>query len=277
MRVYQPPRALPLTLAEAKTHLRITHSADDTDISEMIRGAAEFCQTVSYRTFVATTWQMDVNKFPDRTFWLPRSPGISLESFRYRDSAGDWQTVSSSLYRTDFVRQPATIVRRRDSSWPSPDLDTGCVSVRWVAGMAAPATIDATTNTVTILGRAFADGDRVELTTSGTLPAELSTNQTYFVRDASGDATSFTCKLSATDGGAAIDVGANTGTHWIGSSLHEFAVARSAMRLVLGHLFAHRGDSDATAQMQGMPPQAMALLRSLEIGDEFTLYPEEIS
>lgn len=73
-------------------------------------------------------------------------------------------------------------------------------------------TADATANTLTANGHAFADGDLVTLTTTGTLPAPLTTSDTYEVRDVSGS----TLKLAGTAGGAAIDITTTgTGAHTI--------------------------------------------------------------
>lgn len=70
----------------------------------------------------------------------------------------------------------------------------------------------ATTDVITATAHGLYDGDRVALTTSGTLPAGLSLATDYWVRDR----TTNTLKLSATAGGAAVDItGTGSGTHTI--------------------------------------------------------------
>ena len=74
-------------------------------------------------------------------------------------------------------------------------------------------TADASANTVTSPGSALEDGDLVTLTTTGTLPAPLTTLDTYEVRDSTAGGV---MKLAAIVGGAAIDItSAGSGTHTI--------------------------------------------------------------
>lgn len=74
-------------------------------------------------------------------------------------------------------------------------------------------TADATTNILTLSADHFYKVDsRVQLSTTDTLPAPLALDTTYYARDI----TTTTLKLSATEGGAAIDLTtAGTGTHTI--------------------------------------------------------------
>ena len=77
-------------------------------------------------------------------------------------------------------------------------------------------TADEPTNVFTITGHGFANGDRKMMYTSGgTLPAGLSANTVYFVRDV----TANTFKLALTSGGTAIDITtAGTGALYIHSA-----------------------------------------------------------
>jgi hypothetical protein len=73
--------------------------------------------------------------------------------------------------------------------------------------------VSAGSDTITISGHGFQNGDQIQLTTSGTLPTGLSVDTLYFVVSAS--ATTF--KLSLTSGGTAIDITAASGggTHYV--------------------------------------------------------------
>lgn len=71
-------------------------------------------------------------------------------------------------------------------------------------------TASATTDRLTCNEHKLRAGDQIILSTTGTLPAGLSTSTRYFVRDVDPN----TFKLSDTGSGAAIDVtSAGTGTH----------------------------------------------------------------
>jgi hypothetical protein len=93
----------------------------------------------------------------------------------------------------------------------------------------------ATTDIITANGHGFANGDRVRFTTTTTLPAGLAINTTYFVRDA----TTNTFKVSATDGGTAVDItDTGTGTHSVvgWENLTGLFFERSAIAMRVGML-----------------------------------------
>lgn len=69
--------------------------------------------------------------------------------------------------------------------------------------------ITAATDLFTINGHGLADGTEVKITTTGTMPSNLVSGTTYFVRDS----TTNTFKLAATSGGSAIDIDQGSGTH----------------------------------------------------------------
>lgn len=105
-------------------------------------------------------------------------------------------------------------------------------------------TADAGTDFITATSHGLADGDHIFLTNvGGALPAGLSVNTSYYVRDK----TTNTFKVTATVGGAAVDItGAGTGTH----SFHtQFKVPdlRSSVPLGLGQrtrTMSFTGDTD---------------------------------
>lgn len=73
-----------------------------------------------------------------------------------------------------------------------------------------PSAVTPASDLFTVTDHGLVDDDQIELTTTGTLPAGLSTGTTYYVISA----TANTFQLSATQAGAAIDItDAGTGTH----------------------------------------------------------------
>lgn len=73
-------------------------------------------------------------------------------------------------------------------------------------------TADDATDVISAAGHPYSNGDTVWVSSDGTLPAGLSPETTYYVRDS----TSGTLKLATTSGGAAIDItDSGTGTHSI--------------------------------------------------------------
>jgi hypothetical protein len=92
-------------------------------------------------------------------------------------------------------------------------------------------TVDAGADTISVgTDDDYANGDTVVLETTGTLPAGLSVETVYYVRDVAAG----TCKLAATYGGSVIDItDTGTGTHTIyqainGSSAGPIAIESGA-------------------------------------------------
>jgi hypothetical protein len=75
----------------------------------------------------------------------------------------------------------------------------------------APRTFTAaTTDIITSAGHGMANGNAIQVSSTGTLPAPLAAGTTYFVRDVTTD----TFKVALTASGAAVDItGTGTGTH----------------------------------------------------------------
>lgn len=84
-------------------------------------------------------------------------------------------------------------------------------------------TAAAGTDLLTASGHGRVNGDKVRVSSTGTLPGGLSANTDYFVRDVSGS----TFKLAETSGGAAIDItSAGTGTHSLGTAVSDLVANR---------------------------------------------------
>lgn len=103
----------------------------------------------------------------------------------------------------------------------------------------------ATTDIITSNGHGFSGGELLQFTTSGTLPAGLSTATDYYVRDV----TTNTFKVSATPDGAVVDI-TDTGT-----GTHTFHLkGRAIMTKGYRHLFLNvntSGSANLTMKVQG--------------------------
>lgn len=88
------------------------------------------------------------------------------------------------------------------------EINSNSINLGSLAGLTFTA---ATDDYITCAGHTLRDGDVVVVSSSGTLPTGLSANTLYYVRDLQADGT---FKVSATDGGAAVDITATgSGTH----------------------------------------------------------------
>lgn len=135
------PDVEPVSLTEAKEHLRVDTTADDTYISACIVAARQSAEDFLGRQLITATWVYKLDAFPatrygaDAVLYLPRPPVQSVTSVQYVDTAGATQTLSASLYQTDLSAEPARIAPARNQTWPTTDTDTlAAVTITYVAG-----------------------------------------------------------------------------------------------------------------------------------------------
>lgn len=230
------PVAEPISLTEAKLHLRVDGTADDALIGLLITAAREFCESYEHRAYMVKTIVMTDDDL--REHYLPFSPVIGIDSITYVDSAGDTQTVTATVYDVLSNHDPAAVILAYNQTWPSVRGHTDDVKITYKAGYATTAVPTFGSDILTVGNAIFTDADIVRLSTDqGDLPAPLAANTDYHVRDVSGS----TLKLSATAGGAAITLTDDgTGTHYIGINGIIPARVRAAIKLVIGHLYEHR-------------------------------------
>src|ERR1035441_8272837 len=64
LKLYTPPSVEPVTLDEAKTHLKQDSSDDDLYISGLIAVARQYCEEFQRRAYVTQTWELWLDQFP---------------------------------------------------------------------------------------------------------------------------------------------------------------------------------------------------------------------
>lgn len=140
------PAAEPVLLAEAKTELGITHTADDSKITAYLTTARMWCEEYTKRQFITARWSMFLPDFPrcgDQSIWLPRPP-FSFEataycSVSYYDTAGAFQTltVGDEDFRVDHGHEPVIVMPNLYEVWPGVKPSAGytqAVEISWEAG-----------------------------------------------------------------------------------------------------------------------------------------------
>lgn len=131
------PSTEPITLAETKEHLAVTHTDHDTRIGNLIVAAREYWEKVLDRAFVNETCVLKLNQFPADTIRLPRSPLSSVTSIAYVDANGDSQTWDAANYVKHTDRQPGEISRAYNVGWPTIRDQEDAVTITYVAGYGA--------------------------------------------------------------------------------------------------------------------------------------------
>jgi len=134
------PAATPVSLAQAKAHLRVEHSDDDyliTGLIEAVTARLDGWVGILGRALVTQTWRQDFSGFPSGPLLrLPLHPVASVTSVTYVDAAGATQTLSASLYRFTVDALGPVLVRDDTALWPATDARPAAVSVTFVCGTA---------------------------------------------------------------------------------------------------------------------------------------------
>lgn len=138
-----PPASDPVTLIEAKAHLRVDDDDEDGLIAGYILAARDHVENDTHLRLITQTldytvddyWPcVQVRGYLKRRIEFPVKPVQSVTSITYVDENGTNQTLASNQYvlRSDgpvhFV-EPAYGV-----TWPTVRCQTACITVRFVAG-----------------------------------------------------------------------------------------------------------------------------------------------
>jgi len=137
-----PPAVEPISLQEARDHLRAiedTAGTEDAVIAELITSARMlFDGRDGYlgRQLITATWDLTLDEFPVGVFFdLPLAPVQSVTSITYLDVDGNEQTLATSQYALgkDLTNRPRVWLTF-DGEWPSTRDIQEAVTVRFVAG-----------------------------------------------------------------------------------------------------------------------------------------------
>lgn len=141
-----PPAATPVSLAEAKAHLRVDSADEDALITALVDAATGHLDGwtgILGKAMVTQTWSQSFDRFCPRLD-LPLGPVQSIASVKWRATDGQISTVASSDYSLRTDAGGRNFVRFVDGwSAPSDLYQVAAVTVEYVAGYGAPADVPA--------------------------------------------------------------------------------------------------------------------------------------
>lgn len=138
-KVITPVAAEPISLAQAKNHLRveISETADDALITALITAARESAEHYAGRAFAEQTLEAAYDGFPaDDYLKLPFGPAASVTSVKYDDTDGVEQTFAD--YALSSYGTADRIDLAADAEWPSTEDAAESVRVRYVTKAECP-------------------------------------------------------------------------------------------------------------------------------------------
>lgn len=138
------PTTEPLTLAEAKAHMRVDISDDDTLITSLLAAARQYAEQLTARSFITQQWRFVFDSFYESdtsTIYLEKGPISAIDSITYVDMAGTTQTMASTDYVADLSGPLVRITPRFGKVWPIALPQIGSAAVNFTAGYGAAAAV----------------------------------------------------------------------------------------------------------------------------------------
>lgn len=143
LRLQTAPATEPLTTAEAKSHLRVTGSGDDTYIAALVTAARQLAEQQLSRALITQTWDLLLPCWPERSVLIPMAGVTAITHAKYYDAANVQQTWSASLYEVALAGVLAELAPVYGQAWPQVYTRLEAIEIRFVAGYADAAAVPA--------------------------------------------------------------------------------------------------------------------------------------
>lgn len=123
-----------VTLAELKSHLRITDSAEDSSLQIYLAAAIDWIESQTGQKLASTSQSSYFDCFGDLELTGDSPSGITVS---YVDVDGVTQTASSALYALKTHKARPYLTLAYNASWPSHRAQDAAISVDYTSGYTA--------------------------------------------------------------------------------------------------------------------------------------------
>jgi uncharacterized phiE125 gp8 family phage protein len=156
LQLVTPPAAEPVTLAEAKTFMRVTYTDDDALITSFLIAAREMYEIHTERALMPQTWALRRDQFPATDFnlemgmadpssaiFIPgKAPLVAVTSITYVPEIGGGPlTLDPAAYIVDPYVEPGRIALAFGYIWPIILPRVNAVTITFTAGYASAAVV----------------------------------------------------------------------------------------------------------------------------------------
>ena len=130
-----PPVIEPVTLDEAKTHLKVDTTDDDTLIGTLISAARAKAEWNTGRALITQDWTFAADCWPqDNVFELPFPPLQSVTSVTAYALDDTAMVLDPSIYQVDTMSSPARLTLKANASPPVNLRALNAVQIVFTAG-----------------------------------------------------------------------------------------------------------------------------------------------
>jgi uncharacterized phiE125 gp8 family phage protein len=129
------PVVEPVSVSDAKVHLRVDGDEDNLYVASLIAAARDWIESYLDRTLVKTQWTLKLDRFPIGDIELPRPPMLPLAvSLTFTSESGAVSVLASNLYRVDSASTPGVVRPLREADWPAYMDDQNAITITFWAG-----------------------------------------------------------------------------------------------------------------------------------------------
>jgi uncharacterized phiE125 gp8 family phage protein len=130
-----PPAVEPITLAEAKAHLRVDANDEDMLIGSLIVAARSFVERSLSLAMISQSWSLYLDRWPrSREVALPIAPAQSVEAIRVYDSDNQPTEIASEDYVADVLSVPGRLLLAATATPIAPARELNAVEIVFIAG-----------------------------------------------------------------------------------------------------------------------------------------------
>ncbi len=129
------PTAEPVTLLQLRDHLEVVDPAKNEYLEGLITVARQSLEEMTWSAFVTQTWDQWFDGFAS-PLRLSKPPVASITSVTYTDTAGDEQTLASSVYELGDDNGIGIVRLQADQEWVATQSHADVVKVRFATGVA---------------------------------------------------------------------------------------------------------------------------------------------
>jgi uncharacterized phiE125 gp8 family phage protein len=129
------PAAEPVTLAEAKAHLRVDGTAEDVLIASLAVTSRLHVEAAAGLALINQGWSYFLDAWPSGpALELPLRPVQSISAVRLYDESAVATTLDPATWLLDGAGLPPRLVRQGALLWPKPGRIANGIEVAFVAG-----------------------------------------------------------------------------------------------------------------------------------------------
>lgn len=136
----EPPLVEPVSLSDAKAHMRVDGSDEDQLIGALITAARLLVERSAGLALITQKWSVLLDAWPDgQVIELPLAPVRSVDALKVYAEDDVSTLIDPAQYYADLASRPARLVRRSGVHWAPPGRMANGIGIDLTAGYGAAA------------------------------------------------------------------------------------------------------------------------------------------